>query len=220
MTTFIASYWTGNTTTQDADVLSIVNSKGACEVAATIKIDRSIRRNLDSLFRVQARGIITEITALRLGSFLGIFFADCRLRCKHQQVICNIPVELYADVLRLEQQELHHRVILNVGYRAAIIWTNTSRLILFILTHHAHKNITREVEHTVADLCSTMRSVGLRGINLGHICINLCPLLLAAWLDKDVVVVLQWSTLRGCIRINAMQLGTLFHSRCHKHVCL
>ena len=116
----------------------------------------------------------------------------------------------------MEEYKLHGRVVLHIGNGAAVVGTYAGARVLLVLAHHTHENITREVEEGVGDLRHTVLVVADGRIHLGHVGVNLGPLLHPTRTDEYVVVAHQRSTLGSGIGDYRVQLGALVYPLHHK----
>ena len=146
-----------------------------------------------------------------LSFFPRLLHGHGRLGSEDQQIAGYISIELHAYVFRLEQQELHGRVILHIGNHTSIIRPDPSTFEFLILAHHPDEYIACEVEKGIGYLTNTMPVVTQRRIHLGHVCINLCPLLATARTDIHIIIMLQRCPGRSIIGEDLMQLSILLH---------
>ena len=211
MTSLVAALRTCYASTHYAHILCIVDGECGGEVAATLQIDCGVRFHTYRIAFIQSRGVVAELASHAFCLFPCLVGTDGRSRREEQQVVLYVAVQFHAHVLGLEQDELHRRVVLHVGYRATVVGAYACRLKLLRLAHHAHKHIAREVEHGVGYLCHPVAALRRGCIHLGHIRVDACPFLPSARLHKNLVVVFQRCPLGCLVGIYLMQARAFLH---------
>lgn len=211
MTTFVTSWWTGDAATKKAHITGILNGEGSCEVASACKIDGGVRTYVQSVVGVEAWCIIFKFPALALGLLACIINRYWRFGGEDVEIVGDVAIKLYTDILWLEQQELHCGVVLHIGYYSSIVGTYAGRLILLVLAYYLYKNIASEIEESIRHLCNLVFTFDYWGIYFCHVGINLCPFIAAAWTYEYIIVVFQWCTFGRRICKHLMQFAIFLY---------
>ncbi len=179
MTALIAALRSGYTPANNAHVAGILYGECSCKIAAGSKIDSSVGCHTDGVFRIKSRCIVLESAPLNLGLELGLPAAHGRFGGEEQQIVGNITVKLYAQVLRLEKGKLHCAVVQRAGNHSPIVGAHTHRLVPTVTAHHLHLHIACEIKLCVTDFTTLMLAVTHWSIDLCHIGVYPFPLLVA-----------------------------------------
>ena len=143
-----------------------------------------------------------------------LFLAHRWLRGEHQKVVGDITIKFHADILGLEEQKLHCRIILYLCYCPPVVGTDACRFKLPVLANDLHEHIPREVEHAVGNFADRVLASTHRCIYFRHIGVYFRPFLAATRLDIDIVVVLQRGAIGSRIGEHLMQFLPLLHMGC------
>ena len=213
MASFIALRRTGHPTTEDTDILQPVDVESTREIGSTSEVVGGVGLQADVLVGIVTRSVIDELTSLPLGISPCLLQRHGWLAGEEQEIVGDRAVELHADVLRLEEEELHGGVVLHVGDDSAVVGPYARLLEFPVLADHSHQNVAREVEERIRDLTDLVFIEGYRGVAFGHIGVDPCPLLGTTWLDEYIIIVLDRCSIGGSISGDPMQFGSFLHTR-------
>ena len=211
VTALVAVGRTSDASAQDADVLSVVDGKRACEITARRTIDGRVGRYRNLGVGVEPRRIIDEAAVLAACLLACLVGSGCRTGGEKEQVVGDVAVELDTEVFGLEEKEAHGAVVLDMSNRAAIVGTDAGCAELPVLADHTDKDVAREVE--------TRKGDGRKAVTIAQRCVDLClvrvyagPFFLPARLDKYVVVVAQGCSFGSRMGEHLMQFLTFLHT--------
>ena len=125
----------------------IFYSQRSFDICPLSEIHRGVRRNLPwLLILIEPRRHIQKAPPHPLRLLLSRRPVDGRLRREEQQVVRDVPIKLHTHVLRLEEQELHRRVVQHISDHPPIIRSHLYRSKSPVLAYHLHKHIPRKIE--------------------------------------------------------------------------